>query len=293
MIIKKIRKTSEYEYSRTYELIKKKYETEDPYELTKAINYDGKIAICTKINRINTILSANLHNIIKIEDDNILKEIRIIRDKLQVEYRKKMQNNNLTQKQSEVMNKISYDKLIELKTLLNNKKHENLSKSDNLKEFIMISMIILFPSRNDFRALKIINNEKDNNDELINYILINDKKCEIILNYYKTSDTYHERRLNINELKDDIQIYIKNNSKNIYLFEFKNKPLTTARYSYEMSCLFNKYLKYKITSTIIRKIDLSEKYSKIMDLMRKDDAIYGNSLNERIYCYIQNKVFKN
>ena len=131
MIIKKIRKTSEYEYSRTYELIKKKYETEDPYELTKAINYDGKIAICTKINRINTILSANLHNIIKIEDDNILKEIRIIRDKLQIEYRKKMQNNNLTQKQSEVMNKISYDKLIELKTLLNNKKHENLSKSDN------------------------------------------------------------------------------------------------------------------------------------------------------------------
>ena len=156
----------------------------------------------------------------------------------------------------------------------------------------MISMIILFPSRNDFRALKIINNEKYNNDELINYILINDEKCEIILNYYKTSDTYHERRLNINELKDDIQIYIKNNSKNIYLFEFKNKPLTTARYSYELSQIFNKYLKYKITSTIIRKIDLSNKYEKIMEIMRKDNAIYGNSLNERIFTYINNNVNK-
>jgi hypothetical protein len=290
MIIKQIRPTSEYEYFRTYELIKFKYNTKNPYELTKKIDEDNKIAICTKINRINTILSANLHNVVKIENGNELGEIRIIRDKLQDAYRKKMRDNNLTKKQQTIMNDISYEKLIELKTMLNNKKYNS---NEDLKEFLLIVMIIIFPSRNDFRSLKIINDEKDNNNEFENYILINDSLCELILNYYKTSDKYKTRRLNINELKEEIQKYILLNPKNIYLFEHKNKPLTSARYSYELSQIFNKYLKYKITSTIIRKIDLSHKYEKIMEIMKKDNMIYGNSLNERIFTYINNNVNKN
>lgn len=289
MIKNNIRKTSEYEYMRTYSLIKNKYNTEDPYELTKYINEDKKIAITTKINRINTILSFNLHDIKKIQDDNVLKEIRSIRDKLQNDYRKKMEENNLTEKQEIIMNKISYKKLTDLKASLNHIKNDS---NDNLKHYLIVSMLIQYPSRNDFKSLKIINNEKDNNDKNINYILINDEICEIILNYYKTSDKYNTIRLNINKLKNDILKYISQNPQNIYLFEFKQKPMTTQRFSYEVSEIFNKYLKYKITSTILRKIDLSEKYAKIMEIMRKDNMVYGNSLSMRIGTYIQNKKIK-
>ena len=282
---KKLREISENEYLKTFNLSVEKYKTKEPLLLTNKIKDDNDIALSTKLNRINSIISLNLHKRITFKDNIVLSKIKVIRDELKHENKLKLEKNNLTVNQEKIMNNISHKDLVNLKNNLNQIKNES---NENLKHYLIVSMLILFPVRNDFKSLKIIKHEKDNNDNNENYILINKDKCEIILNYYKTSDTYKTIKLDLTELKDDILKYINQNKHNIYLFEYNNKPLSTSRFSFEVSHIFNKYLKYKITTTVLRKINLSDKYSKIIELMKKDNLIYGNSLLMRINTYINN-----
>lgn len=283
---KRIRDISLYEYKKTFELIKRVYETNDVYKLTQKIYDDKKIQSTTKMNRINCILALNKQKEINIPFDDKLKQIKITRDNIKKEYIKKTQENNLNKSQQNVMNTISYDNLNELITLLNVKKYDSV---DNLKHYLMIYLIINYPIRNDQKNLLIINNDNDN-DKINNFIIINDEKAEIIINYHKTSDYYGPINIILNnEIKNDIQKYLMQ-TNNKYLFEKNNKALNTQMYSYEIAKIFKKYLNIKINTTVLRKIQLSYKYKKLIDELKHDNNIFKNSLSMKIGCYINNNI---
>lgn len=285
---KKIRSISLYEYKKTFDLIKRLYETDDVYELTQKIYDDKNIELTTKMNRINCILALNKQKEINIPFDEKLKQIKITRDNIKKEYLKKIQDNNLSKSQQNVMNTISYEKLNELINILNAKKYDSFN---DLREYLMIYLIINYPIRNDQKNLLIINNDEQN-DKINNFIIINDEKAEIIINYHKTSDYYGPINIILkDEIKNDIQKYLMQTT-NKYLFENNNKSLTTQKYSYEIAKIFLKYLNIKINTTVLRKINLSYKYKKIIDELKKDNEMYKNSLSMKISTYINNNIDK-
>ena len=252
------------------------------------INYviNSETKLNTKLNHLNSLISLYKHNKINIKKPDINKLMNI-RDKVQSIKEKEMKQDNMTDEQKKILNDVSFDKLQDYKNDLNEIKNDSLK---NLHNYILLSLILKYPLRNDMRALKIIYNKSDiNNDENFIYIDKKLKNFEIVLNDYKTSGTYGPINI-INDDKNlfhDIIKYI-NETNNIYLFEINNKALTTQQMNRMINKLFNKKFNYKIGMTLIRKIYLNHKYKNKIDNMKQDAKMMGNSLNVQLSNYIKN-----
>ena len=166
----------------------------------------------------------------------------------------------------------------ELEDKINKYDMSKLTKSqeDTIQQHLLLLLYTeIPPMRNDYAQMKVYH-EKELKGE--NYIHL--KKKVIILNKYKTSKTYGEKEIEIpNEIIKLIKRWIDITENEYLLINIRDRnPMTNNGLTKYLNKIFKPK---KVSTTLLRKLYLSEKYPVVHDRkdMKKDAYIMGHSLD--------------
>lgn len=156
------------------------------------------------------------------------------------------------------------------------------SYNDILNALILGLYVLQPPRRNIDYVMMTIQEEKG-----FNYLDL--EKNKFIFTNYKTAKTYNTQTVDIsNDLKPIIELYLKvrESDSNIFLIDSKGNPFKNSN---TITRVLNKIFKNKISSTMLRKIYLTDKYENVMKEMSEDVADMGTSTSVAQSNYIKQK----
>jgi len=172
------------------------------------------------------------------------------------------------------------------------KKVRNKEDYMNLLNHMVLSLYTMHaPRRNiDYSLMKLSNNMSD---DKFNYLDID--KQQFIFNNYKTQGKYNSVVVNIeDELMKVISLYLsnhpeksklKNKTYNIHFLKtFYNEDIIKSQ---EMTRILNKIFGKSVGSSLLRNMYLSNKYSNIIENLKKDTTDMGTSVEVALNNYIK------
>lgn len=166
----------------------------------------------------------------------------------------------------------------ELAALIDKMDLDDLNRKDEdiIQQHLVLMLYSLIPPiRNDYAQMKVYENHTSKNENFINL-----KNKEIILNKYKTDKTYGMKKINIpNELIKLIKRWINISQSNYLLINiYDRKPMTNNGLTKYLNKIFKPK---KVSTTLLRKLYLSEKYPVIHNRkdMKQDAYIMGHSID--------------
>jgi ribosomal protein S17E len=186
--------------------------------------------------------------------------------KLAEESEERVKRQKLTDKQKE--NWVSYDELIKLtEKLFDDIKQQDILKKEKLtrgeyttlQDYILLRTYLTFSWRNDFADMKVIKNEKED-DNKNNFLLV--KKGipdKFILNQYKTDSKYGKKTVKIPQsLAKVIKKFLKFNKSGYFLtLQDGIRPINSNGITKALNRLFQKHLGKTIGSSLLRHIIIS------------------------------------
>lgn len=255
----------------------------------------------TRKNKINTVVV--YLNLLEEEDKNIKVENVIKKYNNEISNLTKLINDNYKLNTKNDKQKNNWMTLEELNNVLIELKKDipitirNYSDYKKLLYYLMLATHLEFPIRNDLADCKIYQEKEFNKieeDDTVNYIVINKKGGYLILNNYKTSGTYGRKKISLS--KNLFTIYKKyydviiNNTKDKWIFIDSNlNKLNRNGYTNLFNNLFKSLnINKNISSSLIRHIVISEKFPVSAGEMKsKSDLAYimGHSVNEANLVY--------
>jgi hypothetical protein len=172
------------------------------------------------------------------------------------------------------------------------KKVRNKEDYMNLLNHMVLSLYTMHaPRRNiDYSLMKLSNNMSD---DKFNYLDID--KQQFIFNNYKTQGKYNSVVVNIeDELMKVISLYLsnhpeksklKNKTYNIHFLKtFYNEDIIKSQ---DMTRILNTVFGKSIGSSMLRNMYLSNKYSNIIENLKKDTTDMGTSVDTALSTYIK------
>ena len=237
--------------------------------------------------------------------DKLIEEYQKIRDKFNDKYITENENGKISDSQ-----KNNFVDLSEIQNMLkemeNKIKSEGLKKKTNLsgkeKELMMVytifSFLVRYPLRLDLAGMKYIsrtqyNSLSDQDKKDGNYLVHNKKGSqflEAILNEYKTSKKYGEKKIRIDkDIEKILRMYIKATGKgfgDVLFVSSTGNPLSRNQLSQLLIKTTKKYLNKSISTTILRKIVVSSTIPKdIIEKQKELADVMGHSIE------VQNAVY--
>jgi integrase len=281
-----ISENSQKYYENTYNMLIKKSGSENIEDIINFIK-NSDVKISTKRNYLNSIISLNKYG--KINIDNI-DFIKTYRDGISDVINKKIQHGeNLNENQKSAMEELKQEDVFELVEELN----KNKNKSDkHFNDYIFIALILETHLRNDIGNLEIINDKKKVKPTR-NYIYVTrNNPVELIINEYKTSRTYEPIIITLSEdLGNDIKAYLRLYKNKDYLFSNrKGNPLSSSEMTHRINNIFKRKFNNNISTTILRKFYLTNKYKDVINEMEQDAKNMGHSTDTQKTYYINNKI---
>ena len=183
---------------------------------------------------------------------------------LNEEYKKKLDNQELTQSQKELW--VDYEVIIELSNKLLKKVNEFKNKEildqnemRTLMDLVIIRSYIISPARNSYSDMKVAEEDDDLNEKH-NYILLDEygNPKQFIFNVFKNVKSLGQRKVNIdNETSKIIKLWLKHNTSGEFLITLKDEPMTSNYLTQYLSSMFNKYIGKPISSSMLRHIIIS------------------------------------
>ena len=179
---------------------------------------------------------------------------------------------------------------------IGNKRKIDSTLFDELTNFLILSLYTLIqPRRNkDYALMKLSHNKEDDN---FNYVTMDKKtkKAMFILNKYKTDKKYHSVEIDIpNTLKEILILYLKFHPHRNQLQEpnydfhlLVDKQGEPFKNSTEITKRLNKIFDRKISSSLLRNIYLTGKYSGVMEELQKDTKAMATSVSTAMNNYIK------
>lgn len=282
-----LNKSTSTQYISSYLSLIKRCGTNDLNEIYKYINTNEKLKPATKLSYLNSIIGLKKMNNQIINQD--LTKIKSLRDKLNLQIEKERSNDNRNDRQKEAMETITLVKLNEFVKKLGDNKSNSIK---DLEHYILISLMVKFPIRNDLMEVAVVHNKGDLKDRTDNYIYVprtSGKEAILYLKEYKTSKTNGDIVINIDsDLTKDIIKLVKSDDRKYLFVNNKNKPLSSSLFSHLLNGIFKKEFGVPISSTILRKIYLTDKYKNVTDEMKNDAKIMGHDLSTQKNVYIAN-----
>lgn len=233
----------------------------------------------------------------KNEYNDLIEKYTKLRDELNQKYEDEQKSGVISEKQKNnfaTMEEIN-NMLIELRSeVMPLKKKKNLTKMDiaTLRAWILFNMLIRIPTRNDASNMQFITQTNykrlsEENKKENNYLVNERNNMKFIYNQYKTSKKYGELVVPVpSDLKPMLRLYIR-------LMNYKVGdnifPLSKNAISQLLLKHSKRILNKAISSTMIRKIYLSEKYAKVKEEQIKDAKIMGHSVATQQKVYTKEK----
>jgi integrase len=237
--------------------------------------------------------------------DDLIDSYQKIRDGLNDKYLEDQQSGKISEKQ-----KNNFAELSEIMSMIDTMKKEiakqNLKNKENLtgkeKELLMVytifSFLVKYPLRNDLAGMKYIS--KTNYNKLTeddkkqgNFLVKNKNKLMMILNQYKTSKKYGEKVIEISpEVSKVLRMYIRLTGKKIGEVLFTNSrgnPITRNGISQLLLKTSKKYLDKNISTTMMRKIVVSDKFADIKEEQKELADVMGHDVGTQNLVYVKEK----
>tara|TARA_R110000803_G_scaffold160802_1_gene224649 strand:+ start:98 stop:1063 length:966 start_codon:yes stop_codon:yes gene_type:complete len=208
----------------------------------------------------------------------ILRKYETVRDELNEKYDKNS-TAGLSDKQKEnfIELELIENMLVKMKKeillkKLNKKDLKDFTKDDKelYDAYFLFSSYIQLPLRNDLAMTKIITKHQYNDldekeKEQNNYLVLAKKNFFLSLNNYKTSKKYNEKIIEIpKSLMSIYRPYINKQREFGYILTKKNgDPITKNYLTQFFQKISKKYLKKNISSVMMRKIVLSNKFASV------------------------------
>ena len=225
--------------------------------------------------------------------DKLIKNYSDLRDELNDKYIEEQKSGIISEKQ-----KPNFASMEEIEKMLKQlksevnviKKKSKLNKTDKstVRAWVLFNMLIRIPTRNDASNMLYISQKdykklSDDDKKQHNYLVDERNNLKFIYNQYKTSKKWGELVVPVPvDLKPMIRSYIK-------IMDYKLNdnifPLTRNALSQLLVKTSKRILNKNISSTMIRKIYMSDKYSDMKEEMEKDAKILGHdvSVGQSVY----------
>lgn len=153
--------------------------------------------------------------------------------------------------------------------------------SDRSLEYLLINLYREVPVRDDFQ-LKLVNTKAQTKSKQHNYLLINKKSCQVILNNYKTAKHYGQKTYDLStKLRELLIAYF-------YSLEIKEEYVFGNRQLSPVICEVNKKLGYEGGISFLRKMAVTDLYKKegVTHEQKQELAErMGHSVNEALLIY--------
>ena len=259
----------------------------------------------SKRNTLNAVIILLLALDIDDKFSELIEEYQKIRDGLNDKYLEDQQSGKISDKQKD-----NFVEFIELKKMTAQmfreirdkdlKKKETLKPSDKelMVVFTIFSFLSQYPLRNDLAGMKYIsktdyNKLTDDDKKNGNFLVKQKNKLMIILNEYKTSRRYGEKIIELNwEITKIMKFYIRVMNKEIGDVLFTNSrgnPITRNGISQLLIKTSKKYLGKSISTTMIRKIVVSDKFADIKKEQAELADVMGHDVGTQNAVYVKEK----
>ncbi len=292
--------------------LKKLFDTDNYDFLSKPDDVMEKIKDKHYTSQRNT-LNAVIILLLALNSDNkydeLIEKYQKVRDKFNQQYIESNENGKVSDSQKQ-----NFVELSEIQNMLKKmeseikssglKKKTNLSGKD--KELMMVytifSFLIKYPLRLDLAGMKYISrtqynglSEQDKKDG--NYLVHNKKGTqflEAILNEYKTSKKYGEKKIRIDkDIEKILRMYIKATGKkfgDVLFVSSTGNPLSRNALSQLLIKTTKKYLNKSISTTMMRKIVVSSVIPKeVLDKQKELADVMGHDVATQNLVYNKEK----
>lgn len=290
-------------YTANLTKLMKLFESEDLKFLDSPEKVNDKLSelhFTTQRNYLNAIIVYLMAESEDPEEDKLIKEYVSVRNEYNAKYEEQNALGTISDKQKDSFVDISeVEKMIdqmaqEIKSK-GLKKKEDLSAKDKalLQVYIIFNIYTRIPMRNDISGMETINKRAYNKlseteKKEKNYLVINKNAMFMVLNKFKTSSKYEEIKIDIpKDLEKLLRLWIRIHGMGVLFTSSTGKPLSRNALSQLLIKTSKKYMEKSISTTMLRKIYLSSKYSKVKDEMAKDAEIMGHSTAMQGKVYIK------
>tara|TARA_R110002020_G_scaffold26776_3_gene86613 strand:+ start:5449 stop:6450 length:1002 start_codon:yes stop_codon:yes gene_type:complete len=232
--------------------------------------------------------------------DKLIEEYSDLRDELNKQYEDENAKGIISDKQKgnfvplkEVEDMIeTIGKEISTKKI---KKKEDLTQKDKalLQVYVLLNIHIRLPMRNDMAGIEAImksryNKLTDKEKEENNYLVVQKSNMWFVLNQYKTQKKYKEKKIDIpKDLEKILRLFIRINGMGMLFKSSTGKPLSRNALTQLLTKTSKKYMDKSISTTMLRKIVLSEKFQDVKEEMEDMAHITGHSVDTMSKVYVK------
>mgnify|MGYP003632207279 CR=1 FL=1 len=231
----------------------------------------------------------------------LLTEYEKLRDEGNKQYEDENATGKISEKQSEnfVELKLVEDMVNTIGKEISDKKIKkkgDLKAKDKalLQVWVILKIHLELPMRNDLSGMLAImksqyNKLSDADKKDTNYLVVEKGKMWMVLNNYKTSKTYLEKKVPISkDLEKVLRLYIRINGMGILFKSSTDKPLSRNAISQLLIKTSKKYMDGKsISTTLLRKIVLSDMFQDTKEEQEKMAEITGHSVETMNKVYVK------
>ena len=233
--------------------------------------------------------------------DDLLEEYGKLRDTLNDKYVEDQQSGKISDKQKQ-----NFADLSEIKGMISQMESEIKSKGlktkakllgkekELLMVYVIYSLLIRLPIRNDMAGMELItktqyNKLSEDQKKTTNYLVKEKNNMFLVLNEYKTSKKYGEKKIDIpKDLIKIFRMYIKLTNKepgDVLFVSSTGNPISRNAMSQLLLKTSKKYLGKGVSTTLMRKAVVSDKFGD----MKKEQAELANIMGHSVG--VQNAVY--
>lgn len=227
------------------------------------------------------------------------------RDKLNDKYLEDQQSGKISEKQ-----KKNFAELSEIQSMINKMekeiKEKEIKKKTSLKvkerELMMVytiyNILIRIPTRNDMAGMELItktgyNKLTEDQKKNTNYLVKEKSKMFFVLNEYKTSKKYGQKNIDIpKDLEKILRSYIKVMDKkpgDVLFTSSTGNPISRNSISQLLMKTSKNYLDKSVSTTMMRKIVVSDKFGAMIEEQKKLADAMGHDVNTQNLVYVKEK----
>ena len=288
--MKTLRQLTDQQYDRTYNQLIRECGSKNLDQILNCIS-NKSIKLSTKLFYLNVCISLQSTDPEKF-DSNPTSDlaIREMRNNLSEELKAKKKEDNLTERQRIVLEKVTikdvYDALEKLKTA----KNDSVSSLEN---YILLSLMLPNPLRNDLADIKIVKKKGDlKNNNALWLPSKKDGRGILRISEYKTSDLPdHDpiQKVLDPDLTNDIKHLVKKTCRTLLFGDRNGNPYSSSSFSHKLSRMFKTLLGVPFSSCVLRKIFWTGEREKIEEL-RNSAKNCGHTLHTAITTYMGTNV---
>ena len=233
--------------------------------------------------------------------DKLLEEYGKLRDTLNNKYVEDQQSGKISEKQKE-----NFAELSEIQTMISQmeseikakdlKKQNKLSGKEKelLTVYVIYSLLVRLPIRNDMAGMELItktqyNKLSDDQKKNTNYLVNEKSSMFMVLNEYKTSAKYGEKKIDVpKDLEKIFRMYIKITKKQpgeVLFVSSTGKAISRNAMSQLLLKTSKKRMGKAISTTLMRKAVVSDKFGDMKKEQKELADIMGHSVG------VQNAVY--